>query len=257
VSYQSTSLNCRERGCVGVPGTCSHLFRGRGKSARPGTRRSAACRSRGVVQVRPESREWEALEEMFVASRSRFFGLAYTVLRNREDAEDALQDAVLSAQRNLRAFEGRSAFATWFTRIVLNAALMILRKRKSSRIDPFPVSSAGEDTPWEEKIPGAQPDPEMLYAEEETFQSIDALLEKMSPMLRQAFRLTYYDEMSTEEAGTLLGVERGTFKSRVFRARKILIQQVQRSRVAPLRGSNDPAFLSIEQSAVLTTQPIF
>jgi hypothetical protein len=115
---------------------------------------------------------------MFVASRSKFFGLAYTVLRNREDAKDALQDAVLSAQRNLCAFEGRSAFATWFTRIVLNAALMILRKRKSSRIDPFPVSSAAEDTPWEEKIPGPQPDPEMLYAEAETFQSIECAAEE-------------------------------------------------------------------------------
>jgi RNA polymerase sigma-70 factor (ECF subfamily) len=197
------------------------------------------------------------LEEMFVASRSRFFGLAFTVLRNREDAEDALQDAVLSAQRNLRAFQGRSAFATWFTRIVLNAALMILRKQKSSRIDPFPVSSAEEDTPWEEKIAGSQPDPEMLYAEEETFRSIDALLEKMSPILREAFRLTYYDEMSTDDAGTLLGVERGTFKSRVFRARQILIQRMQRSSVTPLRGSNEPAFLRIEQSAALTMEPNF
>ena len=257
MKYPSTSLNCRERGCLGVPGTCSHLFRGPGKSARPGTRRSAVCQSRGIVQVRPESHGWEALEEMFVASRSKFFGLAYTVLRNREDAEDALQDAVLSAQRNLRAFEGRSAFATWFTRIVLNAALMILRKRKSSRIDPFPVSSAGEDTPWEEKIPGPQPDPEMLYAEAETFQSIDALLEKMSPILRQAFRLTYYDEMSTEDAGTLVGVERGTFKSRVFRARQILIQQVQRSRVAPMSGSGQSASLKIEMTPEMTTQHIF
>jgi RNA polymerase sigma-70 factor (ECF subfamily) len=257
VNYQSTSLNCRERGCLGVPSTCSHLFRGRGKSARHGTRRSAACRSREIVPVQPESQEWEALEEMFVASRSRFFGLAYTVLRNREDAEDALQDAVLSAQRNLRTFQGRSAFATWFTRIVLNAALMILRKRKSSRIDPFPVSSAAEDTPWEDKIPGTQPDPEMLYAEEETFQSIDALLEKMSPMLRQAFRMTYYDEMSTEEAGALLGVERGTFKSRIFRARQILIQQVQRSRVTPLRGSTASASLRIEESPAMTPQFVF
>jgi RNA polymerase sigma-70 factor (ECF subfamily) len=220
-------------------------------------RPSADGKPRGADQVRPEPKEWEALEEMFVASRSKFFGLAYTVLRNREDAKDALQDAVLSAQRNLCAFEGRSAFATWFTRIVLNAALMILRKRKSSRIDPFPVSSAAEDTPWEEKIPGSQPDPEMLYAEAETFQSIDALLKKMSPILRQAFRLTYYDDVSTEDAGTLLGVDRGTFKSRVFRARQILIQQVQRSRVAPMSGSGQSVSLRIEESPAMTAQFIF
>ncbi len=57
----------------------------------------------------------------------------------------------------------------------------------------------------------------------------------MSPVLRQAFTMAYYDELSIEEAGALLGVSAGTFKSRVFRARRYLIQQTQRSLVAPIR----------------------
>ena len=172
---------------------------------------------------------------MFVASRPRFVGLAYTILRNKEDAEDAVQDALVSAYRHLRAFEGRSAFTTWFTRIVLNAALMIRRKRKPSWVDFHAVSSITDDTPWAERIPALQPDPEMVYAEEETFQLIDVLLGRMSPILRQAFTMTYYDEMSKEEAGALLGVTTGTFKSRLFRARRHLMNEAERSLVAPIR----------------------
>jgi RNA polymerase sigma-70 factor (ECF subfamily) len=62
---------------------------------------------------------------MFLASRPKFIGLAYSILRNKEDAEDAVQDAMRSAYRHLRSSESRSAFTTWFTRIVFNAALMI------------------------------------------------------------------------------------------------------------------------------------
>jgi RNA polymerase sigma-70 factor, ECF subfamily len=236
VDYISTSLSCREGGCARTAGICSHLFR-RNKSGRTGAGSLAKHRPRRFVQVPQESQEWETVQEMFVSSRERFLRLAYTILRNREDAEDAVQDAFVSAYRNLRAFEGRSAFTTWFTRIVLNAALMMLRKRKSSRLDPFPESSNGDDVSWAERIPAARPDPEMLCAEEETFQLIDRLLEKMSPILRQAFTMTYFDEMSTEEAGAMLGVDKGTFKSRVFRARQILMKLSQRYLVSPMRRS--------------------
>jgi len=179
---------------------------------------------------------------MFLASRPRFVALAYSILRNREDAEDAVQDALLSAYRHLRAFEGRSAFKTWFTRIVLNAALMIRRKRKPLWTDSQRESSATDDTPWMERIPAAQPDPEMMYAKEETLQLIDVLLGRMSPLLRQAFTMTYYQEMSNEEAGALLGVTAGTFKSRLLRARRHLMNHAARSLLAPTRRVTDSPY---------------
>jgi len=181
---------------------------------------------------------------MFLASRPRFVALAYSILRNREDAEDAVQDALLSAYRHLRAFEGRSAFKTWFTRIVLNAALMIRRKRKPLWTDSQRESSATDDTPWMERIPAAQPDPEMMYAKEETLQLIDVLLGRMSPLLRQAFTMTYYQEMSNEEAGALLGVTTGTFKSRLFRARRHLMNHASHSFLAPIRRAMDSSYSS-------------
>jgi RNA polymerase sigma-70 factor, ECF subfamily len=86
--------------------------------------------------------------------------LAYSIVRNQEDAEDAVQDAMLSAFGHLRKFEGRSVFTTWCTRIVFNAALMILRTRKSARIESVPDSGENDEAPWIERIPAPQPDPE-------------------------------------------------------------------------------------------------
>jgi RNA polymerase sigma-70 factor (ECF subfamily) len=165
---------------------------------RVSVRRNRDTRKAGCAAA---SHEWEAVHEVFRASRPKFIGLAYSILRNKEDAEDAVQDAMLSAYRHLRSFKGRSAFTTWFTRIVFNAAFMIRRKRKPERIGSFPDSGETDETPWVERIPATQPDPEMVCAEAETFRAIDELLRKMNPVLRQAFTMAYYDEMSVEEAG--------------------------------------------------------
>jgi RNA polymerase sigma-70 factor (ECF subfamily) len=190
--------------------------------------------SRSGSQAQPESNndDWEAVHEMFLTSRPRFVRQAYSILKNREDAEDAVQDAFLSAHRHLRTFEGRSAFTTWFTRIVFNAALMILRKRKSSRLDSVPESAASDGTSWMERIPASEPDPETVYLREQTTQFFHALVKKMNPILREAFTLTYYKELSCVEAAAQLGVKPTTFKARLFRARQHLVNQVTRSLIA-------------------------
>jgi RNA polymerase sigma-70 factor, ECF subfamily len=198
------------------------------KNARAATRASAKCRSPRAERIRQESHDWETIQELFQTSRPRFVGLAYSVLRNKEDAEDAVQDAMVSAFRHLRGFEGRCALTTWFTRIVVNAALMIRRKRKPVRIEIVSDSCEADESPCTENIPDLHPDPEMMFAVQETFQRIDVLLGKMSPLLRQAFTMTHYDELSNEEGGALLGVTTGTFKSRVFRARQDLLSRAQR-----------------------------
>jgi RNA polymerase sigma-70 factor (ECF subfamily) len=238
VSHSSISGQCGGQACARAADSRLHSSRARNSHLRPHSRTAAGCAAGRLVPAQPEG-EWEKVQEMLLASRPRFVALASSILRNKEDAEDAVQDAFLSAYLHLRAFEGRSAFTTWFTRIVLNAALMIRRKRKSLRTGSQRESSSTDDTPWTERMPAAQPDPEMRYAEEEKFQLIDALLGSMSPLLRQAFTMTYYQEMSNEEAGALLGVTTGTFKSRVLRARRQLMNQASRSRLAPIRRAMD------------------
>src|SRR5258707_12926684 len=131
------------------------VFRTRKRNAVSTSCRPASHESHNLVEAGPEVMGMEAFQEMFVAYRPKFVGIAYSILRNKEDAEDAVQDAVLSAYVHLRNFEGRSAFTTWFTRIVLNAALMVLRKRTNSRISSLPDASMSTETPWTERIPAS------------------------------------------------------------------------------------------------------
>jgi len=210
------------------------VFRTLKKNVRSAPSKTASFEARKLVETREEVLRKDALEEMFVASRKRFLAIAYSILRNREDAEDAVQEAFLSAYRHLRSFEGRSALRTWLTRIVMNAALMMQRKRKPSAVRSLSESGISHDDGWTENIPGSQPDPEMIHAERETLQLIDGILGKMRPVLRQAFTMTYFDELSNPEACAMLGVSAGTFKARLFRARRQVLDQTERTLVAPI-----------------------
>ena len=184
--------------------------------------RFGISRSRRFTGVQQQRQGLQAFEEILLTSRPKFIALAYGILRNKEDAEDAVQNAFLSAYLHFRAFEGRSDVRTWLTRIVLNAALMIRRRRKPARQASPSELDATDDILWTEK----GPDPERICADKETLQRIDDVLANMQPALRQAFAMTYYEEMSNREACALLGVPINTFKARLFRARKLVVSRL-------------------------------
>jgi RNA polymerase sigma-70 factor (ECF subfamily) len=177
----------------------------------------------------------EAFQEMFLAARPRFVKMAWGILRNNADAEDAVQNACVSAYVHLHAFEGRSNIKTWFTRILINAALMLRRKRASPVIGQHMETGEDDEASWMEKIPVSTPDPEQAYAREERFELIDGALATLKPVLRQAFKMTYYDEISAREACAVLGISPGTFKARLLRARRRLPREVQRKLVPRVR----------------------
>src|SRR6202140_1309416 len=173
----SASFSGRTRAAASVSELLP-VFRMRKRNAVLTSRKPASHESHNLVEVGPEVMRMEAFQEMFVAYRSKFVAMAHAILRNREDAEDAVQNAFLSGYLHLPGFEGRSALRTWFTRIVLNAALMIRRKQKSAWMNSQPEASDSEDGGRMQKIPTSKPDPEMVYAERETFQFINEVLGK-------------------------------------------------------------------------------
>ena len=234
MTYASRSTSFVGRANAAATSKPLSVFRTRKRSMRSTSCESPSYQADNVVETRAEVIGREAFEEMFVASRPKFVAMARAILRNREDAEDAVQNAFLSGYLHLRSFEGRSALRTWFTRIVLNAALMIQRKRKPSTIQPLPENSNSREVNWTENIPASEPDPEMVHTERETFECINWILGKMNPVLRQAFTMTYYDELSGKEACAVLGVSSGTFKARLFRARRQVLDQTERILVAPM-----------------------
>jgi len=207
------------------------VFRASKRNVRSTSCKSASYEAHNVVDTRAGK---EAFETMIVASRPKFVAMAHAILRNREDAEDAVQNAFLSGYLHLRNFEGRSALRTWLTRIVLNAALMIRRKRRPSTIQPLPENNCSHEVNWLETFPASEADPEMVHAERETLQVIDGILGRMKPTLRQAFTMTYFDELSGTEASAKLGVPAGTFKARLFRARRQLMDRAERDLVSPI-----------------------
>jgi RNA polymerase sigma-70 factor, ECF subfamily len=170
----------------------------------------------------------EAVETLFARYHRPLFQTALRVLGNTEDAEDALQDGLLSAYRNLKRFEGRSQFSTWLTRIVINAALMRRRSAKSR-----PAVSLDE-TPREDELPATEryaddgPNPEQVFAGTEIREMIHSNLDELSPLLRTAFLLREVEGYSTGEAAKKLGVTENTLKARLWRARHQLAERLGR-----------------------------
>jgi len=170
----------------------------------------------------------QAVETLFRRYQRQLFQTALRVLGNAEDAEDALQDGLLSAFRNLPRFEGRSQFSTWLTRIVINAALM---RRRSAKARP---AVSLDETPREEELPASErfaddgPNPEQVFAGTELREMISANLEELSPLLRTAFLLREIEGYSTGEAAKKLGVTENTLKARLWRARHQLAERLGR-----------------------------
>jgi RNA polymerase sigma factor (sigma-70 family) len=164
----------------------------------------------------------EALATLFARERGRLFRTAFSVLRNKEDAEDAVQCGLLSAYTNLRSFEGRSKFSTWLTRIVVNAAL-VSRRRFRAR----PVLSLDE-------LAGADPqqlfprprrshlNPEEVCALAEMTSLLESEISQISPLLRSTLELRYIAGLTTPEAARVLRINISAAKSRVSRARRQL-----------------------------------
>jgi len=141
------------------------------------------------------------------------YGLALQITRNPAEAEEVLQDSLLTAYEKLATFRGASSFKTWLFRIATNAALMRLRK---ARRDPEPLP---ED--WE-KPSDPQPwtgDPENAYAQAELRTMLQRALGTLPEIYRTAFWLRDVEGLSNQEVADILGLSLPATKSRVLRAR--------------------------------------
>jgi RNA polymerase sigma-70 factor, ECF subfamily len=170
----------------------------------------------------------QAVEALFRRYHRPLFQTALRVLGNTEDAEDALQDGLLSAYRNLKRFEGRSQFSTWLTRIVINAALMRRRSAKARPAVSLDEAPREEELPASERFADDGPNPEQVFASTEIREMISENLDELSPLLRTAFVLREVQGFSTGEAAKKLGVTENTLKARLWRARQQLAERLGR-----------------------------
>ena len=170
----------------------------------------------------------QAVQALFTRYHRPLFQTALRVLGNTEDAEDALQDALLSAYRNLKRFEGRSQFSTWLTRIVINAALMRRRSAKARPAVSLDEPPREDELPAAERFASRELNPEQVFAGTELREMINSDLAELSPLLRTAFVLREVEGYSTGEAAKKLGVTENTLKARLWRARHQLSERLGR-----------------------------
>jgi RNA polymerase sigma-70 factor, ECF subfamily len=161
----------------------------------------------------------EALGHLIASYMPYLYRVALRILRIPEDAEEALQDGLVQVVQHVREFEGRSKFSSWLTRIVINAALMQLRRSRREIVTPFDQITGQEDLSLAETIPASGPNPEEIYAQVEWLQILNRKLQELSPGCQSAMRLRVLEGMSTKEAAEALGIPEGSLKSNLRRAR--------------------------------------
>jgi RNA polymerase sigma-70 factor (ECF subfamily) len=149
-----------------------------------------------------------------------FYRNAYRYLGNAADAEDAVQEALLSAYKHLDQFRGQSQMSTWLTAIVTNCARMQLRKRPR-QIHVSLDERLGEDQEYSlsERLADHGLSPEEECGNSELRRRLMQLVEQLSPTLRRAFQLRELDGLTTSETARILGVPDGTVKAQLTRAR--------------------------------------
>jgi len=193
----------------------------------------------------------QAFEILVERYRHRMIAVALRLTRVWEDAEDVTQQSFQKAFVHLHEFEGRSSFSTWLTRITVNEALMLLRRRRRLRelsIDEHSVDVEG--TASGSEIPDSDPDPEASYLQQEEARILSAAMDKLTPGLRKAIELRHLSELSTEEAARRMGLSVGATKSSVLRGRRKLREALRgyaRSPRSPRAPASDARRISQDQ----------
>jgi RNA polymerase sigma-70 factor (ECF subfamily) len=165
---------------------------------------------------------------------------AYRFLGNAADAEDAVQDALLSAYKHLDQFRGQSQMSTWLTAIVKNSARMQLRRRPRQRhvsLDE-PIGEEQECI-VSERLAYHGPNPEDECRNSEIATRVRQYATQLSPSLRKAFQLRDLDGLTTAEAARVLGVAEGTVKAQLTRARAKLNRLMRRAFVPATLSKGD------------------
>lgn len=195
----------------------------------------AAEMSDELLVARARGKDEAAFEELVSRYEDKLYRLAMRFVRNETDAQEILQDAFLSAWRNLPTFEGRAQFGSWMYRVTVNAALMLLRSRNRhpevtvDDVEPAALNEAVAESgqmmrsnaDWSQR-PDDQLQSEELRKHIQT--SVDALPEG----LRTVFLLRDVEELSTEDTAELLQLSVPAVKTRLHRARLALREAIGR-----------------------------
>lgn len=181
--------------------------------------------------------ERDSFEHAVKTYLPRLRRVAQRILHNTQDAEDALQDALLAAFAKISQFKGEAQITTWLTTIVLNSARMILRRQVAHKMISLDEPRGENNSGLEEFLYFSGATPEELYRKKEYRDVLQRAMHKLTPKTREAFRLVVLQGLSMREASQKMGVKEATIKARLFRARidvTRLVRNSMRERRAPM-----------------------
>jgi RNA polymerase sigma-70 factor, ECF subfamily len=174
--------------------------------------------------------EPSACEEIVRAYGARMLAVARRVLGNEDDAQDALQDAFLSAFQSIRGFEGASQLGTWLHRIAVNAALMKLRsRRRKAALHMGDLPCHLGDGPGRLEPASLQDPGDTALERRELRAMVRAKIDLLPTDHRKVLLLRDMEELSTEDTATALGINPGAVKTRLHRARKALRELIEKA----------------------------
>jgi RNA polymerase sigma-70 factor (ECF subfamily) len=191
-------------------------------------RATPAASDDAELAARALARDASAFRAIMQRHNRRLYRIARGILRNNTEAEDAVQEAYVSAFTHLASYRGESTLATWLSRMVMNEALGRLRRRRptvdlgalelvrsEAEIIQFPLSTPNDD-------------PERTMAQRQILQLAEQATDNLPEVFRLVFVTRVIEGMSVEETSELLGIKPQTVKTRLHRARKLVRDQLDR-----------------------------
>jgi RNA polymerase sigma-70 factor (ECF subfamily) len=161
-----------------------------------------------------------AFAELWKRHSSAVFKVAYRITKNRDDAEDVIQEAWMRAYVHLNTFDGRAKFSTWLTRVVINSALMTLRRK---RAHPETSMEITDGETWQPREFADQTkNVDELYVRRERTECLRRAICRLQPSLRNVVEIHQSNDRSVREIAKLAGISVAATKSRLLRARAAL-----------------------------------
>ena len=172
-----------------------------------------------------------AFEILIERYQRMILGVARRFTRNREDAEDIVQQSFHKVFVHLHKFEGKSSFSTWLTRIAINEALMLLRRGRRVREVSMDDLGGNEEIALGLEMPDSRTSPENAFLQSERNRILSAAMNKLTPGIRTAIELRDLGELSTKEVARVLGLSIEAVKGRVYQGRRKLQQVLKRESI--------------------------
>ena len=178
------------------------------------------------------SKRRQEFEKIVLQSLPRFRSIALRSLRNPEDAEDAVQDAMVSALRHIGQFDGRAQLSTWLTTIVINAARMEVRRRVRRPMQAIDEAPNEGQLPITELLHDPRPTPEQCLEQNEQRELLAKLIADLPRAQQATLRLHQQDDFSIKMASETLGIPQGTVKAQLTRGRAKIRERLRKISVA-------------------------